>query len=342
VFSKRVLVYEFITGGGCWSLGDDPPAGSLLAEGMAMRNALASDLARVDSVAEIHLLHDSRLRPPQLPSQVLHPVTNAREELRVLAAISRQVEAVIVIAPEFGQLLWERSQLVESVNDQLLSPAASLVRLCSDKQQTCKHLAAQSVPAARGIVFSELSSVLPSNDLFPAVLKPNDGAGSQFVQLLATLAEIRNCDLSAAASWRLEQFHPGTPVSVSLLAGPRGFIALQPCTQNLSDNGRFTYRGCTTPLPLHLAERAERLALAAAATLPPAKGYLGIDMVLGSAENGSQDVVIEINPRLTTSYLVLRQACEQNLAAAMLKWAAGETIELSWRPTTIEYSVPCQ
>lgn len=62
-------------------------------------------------------------------------------------------------------------------------------------------------------------------------------------------------------------------------------------------------------------------------------------MVLGSAENGSKDVVIEINPRLTTSYLGLRKACEQNLAEVMLKWAAGEIIELTWRPQTIEFAV---
>jgi hypothetical protein len=156
--------------------------------------------------------------------------------------------------------------------------------------------------------------------------------------LLTGPAEIRDCDLSAAASWRLERFHHGLPVSVSLLAGPHGFLPLQPCTQTLSNDGRFAYRGGTTPLPPRLAERAQRLALAAAHTLPPTRGYLGIDIVLGSAENGGEDVVIEINPRLTTSYLGLRQACEQNLAAAMWKWALGEAVSLTYRDQTIAFS----
>lgn len=338
---RSVFVYEFITGGGCWSIGDAPPAGSLLAEGMAMRNALAQDFAAMDSIEEIHLLHDIRLPRAQVPRQVLHTIHTASEELKTLQSVAQQVDAVIVIAPEFGELLCQRSQLVESVNGELRSPSSQIGRLCSDKARTCEHLAAQDVPTPRGISFSRSSS-LPSSDLFPAVLKPNDGAGSQAVQMIESVEKLAECDLSSATSWRLEQFHPGMPVSVSLLAGPRGFIALQPCTQNLSDDGRFKYRGCTTPIEPHLSARAQRLALAAASTLPPAKGYLGIDIVLGSAENGSQDVVIEINSRLTTSYLVLRQACEQNLAAAMLKWAAGEPIELTWRSHTFEYSVPCQ
>lgn len=340
---RSVFVYEFITGGGCWTLGGEPPSGSLLAEGAAMRDALLADIAAVSSIEEIHLLHDVRLPQLTLPTptgQFWHRVNNAREELQQLTAIAELVDGVIIIAPEFSQLLAQRVELLESLGSRVLSPNSEWVRLCSDKHRTCEHLTQHGVRAPRGLSFLQLRSSHLSSDLFPAVLKPNDGAGSQFVQLLGSPAEIRDCELSAAGSWRLEKYHPGLPVSVSLLAGPRGFIALQPCTQHLSDDARFTYRGGVTPLPSQLAARAKTLALAAAATLPLTKGYLGIDMVLGSAENGSQDVVIEINPRLTTSYLGLRQACEQNLAEAMLKWAAGEPVELSWRPQTFEFAVP--
>ena len=68
-------------------------------------------------------------------------------------------------------------------------------------------------------------------------------------------------------------------------------------------------------------------------------GYLGIDLVLGQAVDGSEDVVIEINPRMTTSYIGLRQAATGNLARAMLNVAAGHTAELSFRAEPLRFSV---
>ena len=62
--------------------------------------------------------------------------------------------------------------------------------------------------------------------------------------------------------------------------------------------------------------------------MPATQGYVGIDLVLGSAEDGSADVVVEINPRLTTSYVGLRQLLKTNLAAAMIEAAAGRPVEL--------------
>ena len=59
--------------------------------------------------------------------------------------------------------------------------------------------------------------------------------------------------------------------------------------------------------------------------MPPTVGYVGVDLVLGREPDGSEDVVIEINPRLTTSYVGLRAAARTNLAEAMWQVAQGET-----------------
>jgi predicted ATP-grasp superfamily ATP-dependent carboligase len=53
------------------------------------------------------------------------------------------------------------------------------------------------------------------------------------------------------------------------------------------------------------------------------RGYIGIDLVLGVEPDGSDDFVVEINPRPTTSYVGLRAAARTNLAEAMLRIAEG-------------------
>ena len=136
--------------------------------------------------------------------------------------------------------------------------------------------------------------------------------------------------------YRLERFCPGLPASVAVLCGPAGNIALQPCEQVL-ETGTFTYLGGRTPIPPLLAERAKSLALAAIAAMPPTAGYVGVDLVLGEQADGSRDVVIEINPRLTTSYVGLRQACRQNLAQAMLDVACGRLVDLRFQEERVEF-----
>ena len=77
----------------------------------------------------------------------------------------------------------------------------------------------------------------------------------------------------------------------------------------------------------------ERLALRVVDVLPPSVGYLGIDLVLGETE--AADRIIEINPRLTTSYVGLSQLTKGNLAEAMLGVALGATCTLRFRSEPI-------
>lgn len=336
---SRVFVYEFLTAGGCWSLGDEPPSGSLLAEGRAMRDALARDFAVLPNVGSVQVLHDDRLSPPVFDKLELHPVRSTGEEVDQLQQLASTADATIVIAPEFSDLLLQRVLLAEQVKARLISPGSELVRLTADKTLAVDHLAANGIRVPSGIRFSnELPQPIEVD--FPAVLKPNDGAGSTNVQWINSLDELRQVDFRRAECWRLERFLSGTPASVAMIAGPNGIVPLQPCSQHLSKNGRFTYLGGSTPLPVPLSQRAKRLAVDVANSLPSPRGYLGIDMVLGSAENGSEDFVIEINPRLTTSYLGLRQSCEQNLAESIWKCARGETVSLTFHNQKIEFT-PC-
>ena len=60
-------------------------------------------------------------------------------------------------------------------------------------------------------------------------------------------------------------------------------------------------------------------------------------MILGPDEGGSTDFVIEVNPRLTTSYIGLRAMTQQNLAAAMLNLCAGIPVTLSFPIGPLEF-----
>ncbi len=328
----KIFLYEFITGGGLLG-SDDPLTPSLFEEGAAMISALAADFCALQET-QVSALRDRRFTDFHLPGCQVQDVGSSEEERRQFHRLASEADSVVIIAPEFDDFLFARTEWVGAAAGRLLSPSSDIVALTADKQKTSAHLAAAGVPVpeARTLAPGER---LPVDFPYPAVCKPIHGAGSLDVWLIS--------DAHESAFFRfqeprlLERFAPGTPASVAVLCGPGGHVALPACRQYLTSDGRLRYLGGSLPLDPPLAQRAGRLAVRAVATLDRPTGYLGVDLVLGEEPSGVDDVVIEINPRLTTSYVGLRAATDDNLAAAMLAIAQGRAASLSFRPDCVEF-----
>jgi predicted ATP-grasp superfamily ATP-dependent carboligase len=218
----------------------------------------------------------------------------------------------------------------------LLSPSAAFVAWTSDKHRTTLRLeqCGVRVPFGRHI---ETGQRLSADFPYPAIAKPIDGAGSFDTRRIENAAAASQWGV-ATRPWRLERFIPGLPASVATLCGPGRRQMLPACSQCISQDGEFRYLGGRTPLPTALDRRAQTLAAQAlAAFAEPLVGYVGVDLILGPAEDGSEDFVLEINPRLTTSYVGLRRLCRTNLAAAMLAIATGEPVELAIDDCHVEF-----
>ncbi len=139
----------------------------------------------------------------------------------------------------------------------------------------------------------------------------------------------------------LQPWIPGIPASVALLVGQNCYVCLPPAFQHLSTDGRFHYLGGSLPLPPALAQRASWLAERAVACVPGLRGYVGVDLVLGKTE--AADWIIEINPRLTTSYIGLRALAETNLAEALLQTALKNRMpSLVWKNRTARFTAAGQ
>jgi predicted ATP-grasp superfamily ATP-dependent carboligase len=339
----HVFVYEYLLGR-AFLPDDDPPPASMLAEGRAMLTALATDFAALPGI-ETSVLHDPRCGPLDLPSHIeVDSISLSSPESTAFDRRVIQADWTVVIAPETAGVLARRCRRVLELGGRLLGPNPDLVELAADKHRTAEHLLAHRVPAPRGMTLAA-GQALPESFPNSTIMKPRDGAGSQFVRLLkGKTTDDQRLDQSIAGAVRLEPYCPGLAASVALLCGPRQCLSLPACRQVLTDDGRFSYLGGELPLSQALDDRARRLAECAVATLPTPLGYIGVDLVLGGDPSGADDHVIEINPRLTTSYVGLRAAALCNLAEAILLLAGGGSLPLSfderplrfWADGTIE------
>src|SRR5262249_30885433 len=117
--------------------------------------------------------------------------------------------------------------------------------------------------------------------------------------------------------------------------GPNYCLALPPAAQHLESGECVKYMGGEIPLPEPLAIRAERIARRAITGIPGLVGYVGVDVVL---RDDGHDWAIEINPRLTTSYIGLRALAEFTLAKAMLAAVQGnEPPKWKWRTGRVRF-----
>ena len=75
-------------------------------------------------------------------------------------------------------------------------------------------------------------------------------------------------------------------------------------------------------------------------TQSKARGWVGVDMILGSCNDGHDDRVLEINPRLTTSFVGLSRAQERGLTRLLLDHAKGREVHVTpWNIEASEFSL---
>lgn len=219
-----------------------------------------------------------------------------------LFSLAESCEAAVIIAPEFDDILASIAYWFENSRCRLLGPCGDTVRLTGDKFALAEHLHRAGVPTP------------PPALLSGVVVKPRFGCGCQDTFVLG-------------GEFIVQPHVPGTPASVLFLDG----LPLRPCTQNIARHqGRLSYQGGSVPLAPELEERAVALARRATAPIPGLAGFYGVDLVLGEA-----DAVLEINPRLTTSYVGLRALCRNNLMAVLL---GRDASPLSWRPGSVSFT----
>ena len=278
------------------------------------------------------IARDTRLEPlPGISNTMVH---SSAHHLEVLLEEADAADFSLVIAPEIDGVLRLLTSELRSCRAVLLAPSDEFISITSNKHTTAQHLHAADVLVPEAILLPADAERLPADFTYPAVLKPLDGAGSQHVLLVEGPG-----DEPPPYPWprRLERLCLGTPASVACLTGPGVLHILKPCLQRLSTDGRFTYHGGEIIRDRMLMQRALTLAKSAMEVLPPAASFVGIDMVLGPAEDGSEDAVIEVNPRLTTSYVGLRRAASCNLAQCLLKAFQGEDVRVDYHDHGVEF-----
>jgi hypothetical protein len=311
----KVLVHEYVTGGG-WP-DQDLPYG-LAAEGFAMLQAILNDFRMWGGVYLV-TTRDLRMAGSSLSADRIVNMHH-RDYIHALDDLVTEVDAVLVIAPESGGVLTGLSTLVEERGRVVLGSNAEAVSVAGDKWECFCRFAGDNLltPRTRRVSCANVLTVAEEFGL-PLVVKPIDGAGCEGVSVVSDSFSLQTAVHllhPRPESILVQPYLSGTHASVSLLVAETGVLPLSLNEQAVSPGLPFLYRGGTVPLDHTQRDVAFECASRAVSLVPGLRGYVGVDLLLTE----KQCYTIEINPRLTTSYVGLRQVININLAEAI--WRA--------------------
>jgi predicted ATP-grasp superfamily ATP-dependent carboligase len=315
---------------------DAATAAAIAGEGGAMLMALVADAAKCHTISLTVLIDASAPLPIPIgtrgPQLVMVP---PGQEASLLCREAAAHDWTLIVAPETDGILVARVSAARASGGKVAASGQDFLATASSKQATVLQLAAAGVPVPAGRLLAA-GEPLPDGFYLPAVQKAVDGVGCDGFAVLAGQPAPVGSDPR-----RVEAFVPGVPVGVSCLCGPRGITVLPPVLQHFSAGQGFS--GGSVPVSPTLSRRAEELARRAITALSrpgrtgdpsqwQAAGWVGVDMILAAPADGSGDRVLEVNPRLTTSFVGLAQLSQSSLLAAILAAAGGE--EPQWAPET--------
>lgn len=276
-----------------------------------MRDALLQDLMGLHDV-QITVAYDPRFPLPADLAVEAVPITPTMNVSEIWDSLIAASDAVWCIAPETHRIL--EGMYLQTIRSHKVWIGCDLhtIQLGADKWQTYEWLQTHGISSIQTCLASENWQPLKG----PWVAKLRDGAGCEDSGVFDSQTTLEDWLSSRLNTHIVQPYVTGTPASLSMLCH-HGHAYLLSANQQLVDviDGEFIYRGSRINGCLARQVEFQQLASRIAKSLPQCSGYLGVDVIL--TEEGTMPV-LELNPRLTTSYVGLHRAIGLNPAKIIL------------------------
>ncbi len=279
-----------------------------------MLQALVDDLTRIELVDPLVML-DYRMigrLTHHINSHIIKPEHECQQKFLGLLA---ECDAVWVVAPESDDVLQNLCQTVEKSGKILLNSSSTAVAVAGNKWLTyqClqKHCIA-TVPTQKLVDFSYLPGEW--------IIKSVNGVGCTDSYVVVDEQEFTSITESIDKQKYIIQPHKqGEKTSLScLFKNGRGWLVCANRQYFERIDQQYQLTGITVNFTSDTAKYhiVSNIALA----MQGLWGYVGIDLI----ETAGEILVLEINPRLTTSYAGIHEALGINCASAVLDLLSGD------------------
>jgi len=310
----KILIFEYIIGGG---LNKSALPNALAREGLLMLQTIIDDLSKLEHSIEPMIMLDWRVvEKVSCHSCSIFIIKSEHDSHQEFVRLISTCDAVWPIAPESDGILQSLCEAVEQTGKVLLTSPAHAVAIAGNKWLTYQCLLQHSIATPHTCLLKGFSY-----DAGEWIIKSVDGVGCEDSYLIDSQDEFAKVTSGINQDNYLIQVHlQGEKISLScLFKDGHGWLVCANKQQFVVIDKRYHLTEITVNFTSDLS-KYQALVQEVAVAMPTLWGYVGIDLI----ETADQIFVLEINPRLTTSYAGIDQALGVNCVRAALELWSGE------------------
>ena len=290
---KKILIYEYITGGG---LLNEDLTSNLMFEARMILSSLIDSCNRSNKYDYRYFL-DHRLTGMHSDKSI---VTHETKDLYNLNLI-KKFDYVLPIIPEINlDLLMYVKYLEKNKINKIISNSKT-IEICSDKMKFYRYLNKYNLP-----IIPTYCSLNSKSNSKKYILKDKYGAGCSYVRI----ANKKDLKHHYSKDKVIQPFIDGDNYSLSVFFGTDDYRLLTINQQHFDiNNDMIKLRGLTINIHHKLYLNILSAISEIQECLPGLYGFIGIDILL----KDKQIFIVEINPRITTSYVGLNKTIGCNM-----------------------------
>ena len=295
----RLLITEFVTGGG---MANHPIPEGLKQEGRLMLQSVLSDCKKIDGI-EIMATVDTRfLQDIDIDNKI--EINKVEDYLPTILELAEQNDLVWVIAPESDEILKTIIEKLADSDVELINCNAESIHIASDKLMCTKLLQENNLPAVENF-----SSEYAAQYAKKAVIKNRFGVGSEGMKICQSGKEALSEVGDDLENWLIQPFVIGENLSMSILCS-NGKAEVLSCNKQMFTEGNEPKLKMCQANAISVTHKHKELANQIAKIIPGMKAYVGVDYI----DCDGDIKIVDINPRLTTSYVGLSKVINMNPA----------------------------
>lgn len=332
---NRIFIFEFVSGGGFNKI--DIPS-SLFCEGYGMLRSIITDFKKMNF--EVTTLLDARISylSNYLNVDTVKYVNEQEDYITNFKKMLIDCESIFIIAPEFSNILYDLTKIAQDHKKRILSIDLKGIQLGASKIKTYEYFKnnhietpeTYQIPASNGLDINFIVKKLNTIKA-PIVLKPDDGVGAESIYYFEDQSQIHNFFKEARnqfdvnRKYVLQKYIEGEDLSASLIGYQQNTkdLPLSPVLLSINfqdikiknTKSDSEYLGGYTPIENYSLVHKLLLKILDKLDLSMFNSYFGIDFI----RNKNDLTLIEINPRLTTSYIGIRNIINRNPAEIIIK-----------------------
>ena len=326
---KKIFIFEFVSGGG---FNQVIIPSSLFCEGFGMLRSIIADFKLLNFEISILIDHKISFLSKYLRADYIEQVSSQDNYIKKFKKCVKEAEFCFIIAPEFSNILYDLTKIVKDGDKKLLSIDLKGIELGTSKIKTYEFFKANNINTPKTYLIPVKDGKLDEDFIMqkfnelksPIVIKPDDGVGAENIYYLENKTQLSDLlyknKVGAERIYILQEFIEGDDLSVSLIgiSNQENPIILAVNSQDINIKNtklESEYFGGYTPVENN-DQISKRIAeVLKKSDLSNFNSYFGIDFI--RKKDGTL-YIIEINPRLTTSYIGLKNVLNYNLVEIIL------------------------